>query len=75
MRLPRLFGVSAFFRFMIRDKQAVERSVNALLEWNFERLVVAHWEPLETGAKSAVERALRDWGFFIRSDGKEARHL
>ena len=63
MRLPRLFGISVFFRFMIRDRPEFERSVNALLGWNFERLVVAHWEPLETEAKPAVERALRDFGF------------
>ncbi len=61
MRLPpQLFGVSAFFRFMIKDKEAVRRSVRALLKWDFERIVVAHYEPLETAAKPAVERALRE---------------
>src|SRR6266496_6535427 len=60
MRLPtHLFGVSRFFRFMIDDKQAFARSANALLQWDFERIVVAHFEPLETAAKPAVERALR----------------
>jgi hypothetical protein len=61
MRLPpRLFGVSVFFRFMIKDKEAVSRSIGTLLKWDFERVVVAHYEPLETTAKPAVERALRD---------------
>ena len=64
MRLPRLFGVSVFFRrLMIRDKQAFMRSMNALLRWDFERLIVAHWEPIEKDAKEAVEQALRDGGF------------
>ncbi len=64
MRLPsQLFGVSVFFRFMIDDKEAFRRSVNELLQWDFERIVVAHFEPLETAAKPAAERALREAGF------------
>jgi hypothetical protein len=64
MRLPRMFGMSVFFRrLMIRDRQAFVRSMGHLLEWNFERLVVAHWEPVEKDAKRAVEQALRDGGF------------
>src|SRR6266513_6267997 len=47
MRLPRLFGISAFFRlFAVRDKEAFKQSVNALLDLDFERLVVAHSEPI-----------------------------
>jgi hypothetical protein len=61
MRLPpTLFGVSRFFRFLIEDKEAVERSVRTLLQWDFDRIVVAHWAPLETAAKPKVERALRE---------------
>ena len=61
MRLPRLFGISALYRLLvIRDKEAFARSMRALLALDFERLVVAHWQPIETDAKRAVERALRD---------------
>jgi hypothetical protein len=61
MRLPRLFGISGFYRlFVIRDKEAFARSMSALLALDFERLVVAHWQPVETDAKRAVELALRD---------------
>jgi hypothetical protein len=56
---PSLFGVSRFFRLLIADKEAFARSVRKMLEWDFERVVVAHREPLETGAKSAVERAMK----------------
>ena len=63
MRLPRLFGISVFFRMTISDRQAFARSVKALLQWNFEHLVVAHREPVEKEAKAAVERALGDSGF------------
>ena len=63
MRLPRMFGISVFIRLlMIRDRRAFEHSMKTLLKWDFERVVVAHWQPLETEAKPAVERALRDVG-------------
>lgn len=68
MRLPRLFGISAFFRLTISDRPAFERSVNALLDLDFDKLVVAHWEPLLGGAKASVEQALRDFGFAARID-------
>jgi hypothetical protein len=65
MRLPQLFGISAFFRrFVVRDKKAFKNSLNALLALEFERLVVAHCEPIEKDAKPAVEQALRDSKLF-----------
>jgi hypothetical protein len=61
MRLPRLFGISAFFRlFVLRDRDAFKRSLNALLTLDFERLVVAHSEPIEKDARRVVEQALSD---------------
>ena len=68
MRLPRLFGVSLFFRvLMIRDRQAFQNSMKAVLQWNFERIVVAHREPVEEEARATVERALRDHGFLSQA--------
>jgi hypothetical protein len=64
MRLPRLFGVSLFFRVLvIRDRKAFESSMHALLQLNFEHIIVAHREPVEKDARATVERALRDHGF------------
>jgi hypothetical protein len=61
MRLPRLFGISAVYRlFVIRDKEAFAHSMRALLALDFERLVVAHCQAIETDAKHTVEQALRD---------------
>lgn len=61
MRLPRLFGISAFFRlFALRDKEAFKRSIEALFALEFERLVVAHFKPIEKDAKRIVEQALLD---------------
>lgn len=56
---PNLFGVSRFFRMLINDKEAFDRSIRRMLELDFERVVVAHREPLELGARKAVEQALR----------------
>jgi hypothetical protein len=59
MRLPRLFGISSFYRaLIIQDKLAFERSMRALLNLDFERLLVAHYEPIETQAKRVVEEAV-----------------
>ena len=61
MRLPRLTGVSVFFRLMIRDRKAFGRSIAQLLSCDFERVVVAHREPITRDAKAALERAFADW--------------
>jgi hypothetical protein len=63
MRLPRLFGISLFYRaFVIGDRAAFHRSMQALLALDFERLIVAHWKPIEKDTKAAVECVLRDAG-------------
>ena len=59
---PTLVGVSRFFRFFVADKEAVRRSVRKMLEWDFERVVVGHYEPILTSPRLAVEQALRDAG-------------
>ena len=66
MGLPRLFGISRFYRLVINDRTAFERSVEKLLELDFENLIVAHGAPLVGNAKLAVEQALRDFGFAAR---------
>jgi hypothetical protein len=63
MRLPRLFGISVFYRrLIIGDRLAFERSTRTLLNLDFERMIVTHWKPLETDAKRAVEQALTEAG-------------
>lgn len=71
MRLPRLFGISSFYRsFIIRDKEAFARSMSALLALDFERLVVAHYEPIETEAKRVVEKAVANTGLSKMTTGE-----
>ena len=60
MRLPRLFGISAFYRLIIENKSTFARSMKAFLELDCERLIVAHWKPIETEAKRVVEQSVAD---------------
>jgi hypothetical protein len=59
MRLPRLVGLSAFFRMMIRDRAAFATSMDSILQWDFTRIVLAHREPILENAKAEFVRALR----------------
>jgi hypothetical protein len=62
MRLPRLFGISAFYRrLIIEDKPAFARSIETLLELDCDRLIVAHWKPVETEAKRVVKEAVAEY--------------
>ncbi|PYK63431.1 MAG: hypothetical protein DME50_17570 [Verrucomicrobia bacterium] len=60
---PRFFVRRVMHRlFVIRDERAFARSMSALLALGFERLVVAHWQPVETDAKRAMEQAVAKAG-------------
>ncbi|CAN5769539.1 hypothetical protein BH20VER1_BH20VER1_29900 [soil metagenome] len=54
MRLKNLSGMSLFFRSMIRDRTAFHRSLNEVLTWDFERVIVGHGEPIESGAREQL---------------------
>jgi hypothetical protein len=51
MRLTNGVGMSAFFRFMIRDRNAFKESVRSILAWDFERIIVGHGEVIEREAQ------------------------
>lgn len=51
--------VSRLFRaFAIRDRKALLASIDRLLAWDFDRLIVCHGRNLERGAKDVVAQAL-----------------
>jgi len=66
MQLPRLRGISVFFRMMIRDRAAFAISMKRILEWDFTQIVLAHREPIREEAKVELVQALRDAGFSDR---------
>ena len=49
-----------FFRLAIRDRAAARRSVERILSWDFDRIVIGHGESLESGGRDAF-RAAYDW--------------
>ena len=55
-------AVSRLWRRFVRDREAFATSIEALLDWPFERIVVAHGEPIESNAKDALVSALRARG-------------
>lgn len=63
MRLPRLIGMSAFFRLTIKDRSAFVESVKRILDWDFDRIVVGHGEPISRDAKAVLRDALHEAGF------------
>jgi hypothetical protein len=62
MRLPRLIGISAFFRLMIRDREAFRGSMASVLGWDFDRVIVAHREVIETHGRRHLRDALSACG-------------
>jgi len=49
-----------------KDKAAAKRSLERILEWDFERVILAHGENLEVDAKQAVREA---WAVPLGFDG------
>ncbi|MEM1046113.1 MAG: DUF4336 domain-containing protein [Pseudomonadota bacterium] len=53
-------GVPLDIKLSVRDKAALRLSVDRILGWDFDNLVVAHGHCLQGGAKEAVRQAF-DW--------------
>lgn len=51
------FGPHRLVRFLIRDRKAARQSVDRILEWDFDRVVVSHGDVLETGGRAAFAAA------------------
>jgi hypothetical protein len=50
---------SRVWRFLVRDRTAAARSARILLDWDFERLVVAHGDVVADHARERAAEALR----------------
>ncbi|MBF5045017.1 DUF4336 domain-containing protein [Aggregicoccus sp. 17bor-14] len=51
------FGPSRIARGAMKDRAAVRAAVDRMLAHDFERIVVAHGDVVETGGRAALERA------------------
>jgi hypothetical protein len=45
------------FRFGLRNKLAARRSLDRVLDWDFDRIIVGHGELLETGGRDVLRSA------------------
>ncbi len=53
------FGPSRIFTsFVVKDRDAFRASIGALLEHDFDRVIMSHGRVLDTGGKDAVREAL-----------------
>jgi hypothetical protein len=50
------FGPSTLDPLLIRDRPAARRSLERILAWDFDRVVVAHGDVLEHGGREALRR-------------------
>ena len=48
------FGPSRLARSMIKDRAALRASVDRILAWDFDRVVVTHGDLVETGGREAL---------------------
>jgi hypothetical protein len=48
------FGPSKLDPLLIRDRRAARQSLTRILEWDFDRVVVAHGDVLESGGRGAL---------------------
>lgn len=63
LRIGRCHGrlkTTGIMRAVIRDKQAARESVERMLRWDFDRILVAHGEVLEHGGHAALREAF-EW--------------
>ena len=58
MGLKNGVGMSAFFRFMIKDRAAFIESMRPILSWDFERIIVGHGEIIAADAKRMFREEL-----------------
>jgi hypothetical protein len=60
MGIYKRFGAAKMWRRWVSDRAAFQRSIEQILAWDFERIVVAHGAPVERDAKVQFEAALRE---------------
>ena len=56
--MKRRLGPTVAFRMGIRDRQAARRSVQRILEWDFDRILPGHGEIIDSGGKAALKQDL-----------------
>jgi hypothetical protein len=55
-------GVTRPLRNAVEDEAALTRSIQEILSWDFDRIIVGHGEPIRTGGKLKLRAAFRAVG-------------
>ena len=53
-------GTSRLMRFMLKDREATQASVDRILDWDFDRVIMAHGEIVDQNAKPSLRDSF-DW--------------
>jgi hypothetical protein len=53
---------SRLLRWLYADRKRARESIDRLLRWEFDRVLLAHGEPLASGGRAAVEQTFRFLG-------------
>lgn len=51
------FGSSRLFRSVVKDRSALRASIDHLLAWDFDRIIVSHGANIDTGGKDTLRTA------------------
>jgi hypothetical protein len=51
------FGPSRLWRLLMRDRAAARAAVDRILAWDFDRVVLAHGDVLESGGHAAFQQS------------------
>lgn len=60
MGIYKRFAAAKMWRRWVVDRAAFQRSIEQILSWSFERIVMAHGDPIERDARVQFEAALRE---------------
>jgi hypothetical protein len=53
------FGPSRLVKLTLRDREACKHTIERVLEWDFDRVIVSHGDVLDTGGKDALREGYR----------------
>ena len=59
----RHFGMSRAVKFTIKDRTAFAASLEKIMAWDFDRIIVGHGDLIETGGKEKLRAAFAAAGF------------
>lgn len=70
-RIEDRFGPSRIFRYgFVRDRARAAASLEAILRWDFDRVIMNHGEILETGGRAALQRGFAEVGIRAAMSGR-----